>query len=471
MGQAPAAPPAGALDFAAGTRTLRAGPRMNRPGSVGSPRARGDALPPVALVADGPGAPPPTASLQVNFYWTLGGNLVAAACKALQLMLLAKAGTPDMVGQFAFALAVTAPVVMLTNLQLRNVQATDAQGQFSFETYLGVRLAGNVLALGAIVLVAALRGTPGALWIVIAMAVAKVVEATSDVFHGLVQRHERMDVVARSLIAKELLALGAMAAALLATGSVVWATLALAAGSLVVLAGYDLPQGRAVWRATRGAGALRPSLRSASKLVRLALPLGVVMMLASLGANVPRYVVEHRLGVRELGVFSAVSYVMFVGLTAVGALGHSAAPRLARHHAAGDRLAFVRLMLRLLALAAFLGVAGVAASAVAGRTLLHVLYRAEYAEAQPVLVWTMVAGTAAFVGSALDYGLTAARSLRAQAPLWIVMVAVTAAACAVLVPRHGLVGAAAGAGVGYAVQAAGAGWLLARALRRQRATP
>jgi O-antigen/teichoic acid export membrane protein len=419
----------------------------------------------VAVVA----APRP--SLRVNFSWTLAGNLVAAACKALQLMLLAKAGTRDMVGQFAYALAVTGPVVMLTNLQLRNVQATDASAQFSFGTYLGVRLGGNALALAAVAGVAALGGPPSAIAIVIAMGLAKIVEATSDVFHGLAQRHERMDLVARSMIAKEILSLAAMAAVLRATGSVAWATLALAGGSLVVLAGYDLPRGRAVLRASGAAGPLRPTLHRAAQLVRLALPLGVVMMLASLGANVPRYVVEHRLGVRELGVFSAVSYVMVVGLTAVGALGHSAAPRLARHHAAGDRRAFVRLMIRLLALAAALGLAGVVLAIVAGRALLEALYRAEYADAQPVLVWTMIAGTAAFVGSALDYGLTAARSLRAQAPLWIVMLAATGAACAVLVPRYGLVGAAAGTFVGYVVQGLGAGWLLARALRRQRGTP
>jgi O-antigen/teichoic acid export membrane protein len=128
-------------------------------------------------------------------------------------------------------------------------------------------------------------------------------------------------------------------------------------------------------------------------------------------------------------------------------------------------------MLKLLALAGALGLAGVVLAVVAGRTLLQVLYRAEYADAQPVLVWTMIAGTAAFVGSALDYGLTAARSLRAQAPLWIVMLAATAAACAVLVPRYGLVGAAAGTFVGYVVQGLGAGWLLVRALREQRGAP
>ena len=80
-----------------------------------------------APFAPGPVEAPPEVSLRVNFYWTLAGHVVAAGCKWLELTLLAKAGTRDMVGQFAYALALTAPVVMLTNLQLRAVQATDAQ--------------------------------------------------------------------------------------------------------------------------------------------------------------------------------------------------------------------------------------------------------------------------------------------------------------------------------------------------------
>jgi len=39
---------------------------------------------------------------------------------------LAKLGNASMVGQYALALAIAAPVFMLTNLQLRAVQATDA---------------------------------------------------------------------------------------------------------------------------------------------------------------------------------------------------------------------------------------------------------------------------------------------------------------------------------------------------------
>jgi len=443
--------------------------RMNHPEP--SLARDGNVLPAAALAAAGPVTVAPTPSLRVNFYWTLGGNIVSGVCKSLQLVLLAKAGTRDMVGQFAYALALTGPVVMLTNLQLRNFQATDASGQFSFPTYLCVRLVGNAIAVTTLLAFACISGTADMLGIVIAMTLAKTIEATGDVFHGLFQRHERMELVARSLMAKEILSLGAMALALRATGSATWATLGLAAGAGAVFVSYDLPQGRTVWSASGSAGAFWPRCAGTLRLARLALPLGVVMMLASLGANVPRYVVEHQLGVRELGVFSAVSYLMVAGLTVVGALGHSAAPRLARHHAAGDRRGFLRLMARLLALAAILGVVGVAVSIVAGRPLLRLLYRAEYADAQPVLMWIMVGGSAAYVGSALDYGLTAARSLLAQAPLWIAMLATTAASCAILVPRLGLVGAAVGTAAGYVVQCVGAGWLLARAMRRKQGAP
>lgn len=441
---------------------------MNNP-ALGSPIQGPPVETPAAVAVPAPA--PANVSLRVGFSWTLAGHLVAAACKWLELTLLAKAGTRDMVGQFAYALALTAPIVMLTNLQLRAVQATDARGQFPFRTYLGLRLVGNVVALaaiGVVALVAARGGTPDVLGVVIAMGIAKAIEAVGDVFHGLLQRHERLDVIARSLIGKGVLSIVAMGLALRATRSVLWSVVGLAVGSAIVLVAYDIPQSRALWGRPRRAGErwwsafeLRPLLR----LTRVALPLGIVMMLASLGANVPRYFVEHRLGVGELGVFSAVSYIMVAGLTVIGALGHAAIPRLSRHHAAGDRAAFVRVMTLLVALAVALGAAGIAVAVVAGRPLLSLLYRSDYAYAQPVLVWTMIGATAAYLGSAFDYCLTAARSLRAQAPLWIVMLAATAGGCALLVPRYGLVGAAAGVALGYAVQSAGAAWLLARALR------
>ena len=66
-------------------------------------------------------------SLRSNVVWTLIGSLTYALCQWVMLSVLAKWGSPALVGEFALGLAVTAPVFMLTNLQLRAIQATDAR--------------------------------------------------------------------------------------------------------------------------------------------------------------------------------------------------------------------------------------------------------------------------------------------------------------------------------------------------------
>ena len=65
-------------------------------------------------------APPPVPAwarprpARWNFYWTLGGNVVSAACQWGMLSLIAKLGAKTMVGQFSLALAITTPVVLLS---------------------------------------------------------------------------------------------------------------------------------------------------------------------------------------------------------------------------------------------------------------------------------------------------------------------------------------------------------------------
>ena len=74
-------------------------------------------------------------SLRKNFSWTFAGNVVYALSQWGMLTVLAKLGSPEMVGRFALGLSITAPIVMFTNLQLRQIQATDARGEYRFGDY------------------------------------------------------------------------------------------------------------------------------------------------------------------------------------------------------------------------------------------------------------------------------------------------------------------------------------------------
>ena len=127
--------------------------------------------------------------------------------------------------------------------------------------------------------------------------------------------------------------------------------------------------------------------------------------------------------------------------------------------------AFRRLLLKLVGIGAALGAAGIAVAAVAGRQVLSLLYRPEYGDAAGTFTWMMVAGALAYVGTFLNTGMVAARRIGAQTPLFVAVAAAGFAACAVLVPRYGLTGAAWAVLLSQAVQVAGAGWILASAMK------
>jgi len=413
-------------------------------------------------------------TLRRNFSWTFTGNLVYAASQWGMLVLLAKLGSPEMVGQFTLGLAVTAPVIMLTNLQLRGIQATDAKGDYVFSDYLGLRLIGTGLAL---LIIAGITLKAGYRWetslVILAIALAKAFESISDVFYGLIQQHERMDRIAIALMIKGPLSLLLLGIGVSLTGSVVGGAIGLAIAWGLVLCGWDIRNGRLILKnSSHGreegqdllvadaepANSQNPLYprwhqKTLSKLVLLALPLGFVMMLISLNTNIPRYFIERYLGERELGIFAAMSYLMVVGQMVVSALAESASPRLAKYYATGNSTAFRTLLFKLVGVGLMLGMAGVFVAVVAGKPILTLLYKPEYAERSDLFAWLMVAAGMGYVSSFLGYGMTAARYFQVQMPLFVLVTGSSAIACFWLIPRQGLRGAAIALILGAIIQA------------------
>jgi O-antigen/teichoic acid export membrane protein len=383
-----------------------------------------------------------------NSAWSVAGSTFYAFCQWGLLVVLAKIGNPHLVGQFAIGLAVSAPLFLFANLQIRAIQSTDVGSEYSFGEYLGLRLLTTAAALVAICAIAGIAGYDISVKrVILAVGLSKAIEAVSDVFHGDQQRRERMNSVARYLAVKGTASVIAAGIALKLSGSVVAASLAVAAVFAAVLllgeSRFAVASARINW-----------NWAAFRRLAIMAFPLGVVMMLISVTANMPRYFVESRLGSNALGVFAAISYLSLAGSTVVNGAGLAATPGLARLFASGERLAFVRKLLWMSALAALLGIGGVAILALGGKPLLTLIYGPVYAANLDVALWVMAGGALSYAASVVGYGLTAARCFREQLPLFITVTAVAAGASYALVPRYGLRGAV------FAQIAAGAAQLL-----------
>ena len=380
-------------------------------------------------------------SLRDNFSWTLAGNVVYAACQWLTLVVLAKTGTPEMVGQFALALAIVTPVIVLTSLQLRVLQSTDASRDFVFGNYLAVRLVTAVVTVGVVAAIVGWNAYALEMALLaLAVALTRSLDSVSDVFYGLLQQRERMDRIAVSLMLHGILQLAVFGPIVFATGSVLLAVLGMACVSLLVLLFYDVPKARQL---AGPDSSLHPrwSLPAFRKIAWLGLPIGLVTAVNSLTGNVPRYFIAESLGERDLGIFAAMFYLTVAGSTVMGAIGSPASPRLANLFAAGDYAAYRQLLVKLVAIAVATGIGGLLVALVAGRQILTVLYRPEYAGHLPTFLWLMAATAPMYVASVLGVGVNAMRRFHAQVPLPVLNLALTFGLAAFLIPRSGLDGA------------------------------
>jgi O-antigen/teichoic acid export membrane protein len=400
-------------------------------------------------------------SLRINFSWTMLGNLIYTGSQWGILVLLARLGTPADVGEFSLGLATTAPVMLFAGLQLRSVQVTDATRLFDFADYAGLRVLTTLLAVLVIFAVAMVAYRGELALTVCAFAVTKGIEAFSDIVYGFCQQHERMDIVAQSLMLRGVLSLIAVAVTFTAFRNVWLSVCGMAVGWVVTFVAFDLPAALKI-AGRRHFLVPRFSPQVLKKLLRMSFPLGVVTMLLSLNANIPRFLIGHERGIRELGAFSALSYALLAGTTIVSALGQSAAPRLAQYSSQGCTREFNRLSNRLIVIGMALGAAGILGAATVGRQVIGMIYGQEYAGYARLFLWLMIASAFTYMASFAGYSLTAARHFCVQMPLFGILTALTLGLCLVLVKANGAIGAAQGLAVVGFVQLAATMTILRR---------
>jgi len=382
-------------------------------------------------------------SLRLNFAWILTGNLVYAMCQWGTIVALAKLGSSFMVGQFSLGLAVSTPVLMLTNLQLRAVQATDARRLYSFNEYLRLR---SALTLAGLVVIAGIacfgHYEKQTTMVILIIALAKGVETLSDIHYGLFQLNDRLDQTGKSMILRGILLVAALSTGLYLTRSVLWGCATLVLVWLVVLLFFDVGHGRA-FVAGHTRSSRHPEHWRPWELIRLALPLGIATTLAALNLNMPRYFIHSHLGERQLGIYSALAYTTVAMILVSDSLGHCAIPRLSRLYNCERLTEFRSLLLRLLAAGGLLGLTGLVVVQFIGAQLVTRIYGSEYAAEFRTFLVLVLAAAVYCVACMLTTAITSARCFRIQVPLYTLVVGSNALACAHWVPTAGLTGGAA----------------------------
>lgn len=327
----------------------------------------------------------PPLSIKKNFLWTTFGNGIYLASQWGMLVVLAKWGNPVMVGQFSLGMALTAPIIILSQMQLRQTLVTDIKEEFHYLDNFWSRIICTFLALGCIALLTPLLGYSGEMAIIIFLiSLAKAFESISDILYGRLQKFHRMDFIAYSMICKGICTLGLFCSLMIYTQNLVYSllTLPLIWGGMLFF--YDLP----VSQRFKTPKDLDFSWRfgTFSRIVREALPLTLSSGLISFSGNIPRYFLEYYEGKEAVGLFSiAASPLAFISLL-WAALGQAVMARAAEDFQNGRFTQFKTLALKTTGVFFITGFSITGIFWVLGEGLLSVLFSPKYSVVLPTLM-------------------------------------------------------------------------------------
>lgn len=397
-------------------------------------------------------------------------NVCYAAVQGGMLVALTRLTNPDEVGRYGLALALTTPVVVSSNLQLRNIVATDSTMSIRMNDVINVRLATVVFDLLVVAGVLAVCGYPAIVWtIAFAVLAAKEAESLSDACYGLFLRHGKNVWMARSLLLRGTGALLILVGVLALWGSSTVAYVAVFVLWLAFALASDVRRARSLG-APPSLSTTRQRSRRAIELVRTGLPLGLSSLLIAVIASVPRVILERSDGLSDLGTFTALSYIVTGLAVSVNAVAQLSVPRLSVAFARADMAACVREMRRLYIGAVGLGLVALAGGALFGGSALRVVFGPDYARDTALLRWILLAGVVTLTASVGSWILTGLHIWKPQALMLAVTAGIAISASLLFVPGHGAVGAAWATGLAMTAQTGMAVLLGARRVKRPYAT-
>lgn len=384
--------------------------------------------------------------LKKNVVASFIGNVVYALSQWLLLIVLAKLGGERILGVYTLALAVVSPVFALANMNLRTIQATDAEKIVHFVCYSRFRRLSSLIAILICALIAAIiyYGKPSIMLAIICLAFYKYFEFQSDLIHGFLQRNERMDLIAFSVIIRGVSNVLVISLIYFLTENLILGLVFAIIKSWTVYYFFDKKNFVLL---NKGEG----EYRSLSELFQVAWPLGIVVFVNTLNLNIPRYIIAAHYGELLVGVFASISYFIVAGSTLVNAIGQSAMPHLAKQ-SVKDLSTFRVLSRKIFLLILFVGFVGVLIAHFFGEKILYLVYTESISNYHSLFVQIMCAGVAIYASTAVGCSLTALRDFRFQSFASIVNVLVMTFFSLWLIRSYGLSGAAVSIGITYLVK-------------------
>ena len=339
--------------------------------------------------------------------WNTLGNLVYYASQYVLLILAKRLADNEVSGMVSVATAVAAVALSFSNYGMRSFQISDFAHKYTDQTYLDSRrITVLAAALGCMGFAFAVSYTAQQRWIILLYTLGRLSEGYIDVWHGYLQKADRMDLVGILFGIRGLGTMAVFGLGLWLTHDVVLTMGLLAVFSWACVYLADVPPSR------KKADFSAPRAGTVKLLLWECAPLAVYSFLNSSIGSVVKLVCERIVGAAEFANFNNVFAP--VQIIQVGAL-YIFAPFMltfARYWEKKDKKGYRRAFGLATAAMPLLWALGAAGAALLGAWALGILYGADIRAYSFLLQPAVVAAVINIYVSILCYLLAMMREMK-----------------------------------------------------------
>lgn len=177
-----------------------------------------------------------TVNVKRAMFWLTVGTLIYLAAHWLLTVIVFRLAGPAANGDYTLGLSASSVAYAVVMFGMRPYQISDTRGEFADATYLASRAVTSILAIVTALVTLPFTADVARLWpLLLAFLAFRLTEGWMDVFHGILQRADRMDKAGIALILRAASEIVVFAAVIALTGSVL-----LAVSGMLAVSGLSL---------------------------------------------------------------------------------------------------------------------------------------------------------------------------------------------------------------------------------------
>ena len=186
-----------------------------------------------------------TPSAKKIYFWNLLGNLAASGVSVLYLLIVTRLTSASIADQFSLIWSIGTLWVVIGLFQVRNFHGTDVRQKYSFRSYFQARILTNLIMIVTLFPYLQIVGgncyTKSIISMTFLMILYRAWDSISDLFQGLFQQRERMDIAGRTMFYRYSTSAFILLLALFLSNSLLIALISLVVWNGLFIIFYELP--------------------------------------------------------------------------------------------------------------------------------------------------------------------------------------------------------------------------------------